>query len=260
MAQDEPAANETVRVLHLTDPHLFADKSGELRGTVTWDSLSRVLDHYEASDWRAERVFVTGDIIQDDSADAYRHFVDALSRLDLPVHCIPGNHDVRPLMQSHLSAPPFDYCAAIERGPWLVVGIDSCVNGRPGGRISDEELERLDSEIEASDADHVLVCLHHPPVEMNSAWLDTVGLDNRSLFLSRLAQSGRVRAALFGHVHQAYDSEHGGLRIIGTPSTCRQFMPMSEEFAVDNQPPAYRRIEMHADGSLSTEIVWIEDA
>ena len=249
-----------MRVLHLTDPHLFADKSGELRGTVTWDSLSRVLDHYQTSDWRAERVFVTGDIIQDDSADAYRHFVDALSRLGLPVHCIPGNHDVRPLMQSLVSAVPFDYCASIEHWPWLVVGIDSCVDGHPGGCVSDEELARLDTEIEGSDAEHVLVCLHHPPVEMNSAWLDTVGLDNRALLLSQLAQSGRVRAALFGHVHQAYDQQHGDLRIIGTPSTCRQFLPMSDEFAVDNQPPAYRRLELHADGSLSTEIVWVQDA
>ncbi len=260
MAQDSSPANETTRVLHLTDPHLFADKSGELRGTVTWDSLSRVLDHYESSGWKAERVFVTGDIIQDDSAEAYRHFVEALSSLGLPVHCIPGNHDVRPVMRSHLSAAPFDYCAAIECGRWLVVGIDSCVDGYAGGRVSDEELERLDAAINRSDAEHVLVCLHHPPVEMGSAWLDTVGLDNRALLLSRLAQAGRVRAALFGHVHQVYDEEHGGIRILGTPSTCRQFLPMSEEFAVDNQPPAYRRIEMGADGSLSTEIVWIEDA
>ena len=257
---DVSAANETVRVLHLTDPHLFADKSAELRGTVTWDSLSKVLDHYRSSDWTAERVFVTGDIIQDDSADAYRHFVDALSQLNLPVHCIPGNHDVRPIMQSHLSAAPFDYCATIECGSWLVVGIDSCVDGHPGGCVSDEELERLDAAIRGSDAMNVLVCLHHPPVEMGSAWLDTVGLDNRALLLSRLAQSGRVRVALFGHVHQAYDEEHGGIRIIGTPSTCRQFLPLSDEFAVDNQPPAYRRIEMLADGSLSTEIVWIDNA
>ncbi len=257
---DESAANEMTRVLHLTDPHLFADKSGELRGTVTWDSLSRVLDHYEASGWHAERALVTGDLIQDDSPDAYRHFIEALSRLDLPIHCIPGNHDVRPLMQDHLSTAPFDYCATVRRGPWLIIGIDSCVDGHPGGCVSDDELERLDAEIRGSDADHVLVCLHHPPVEMNSAWLDTVGLDNRALLLRRLAQSGRVRAALFGHVHQAYDQQHGDLRIIGTPSTCRQFLPMSDEFALDNQPPAYRRIELHADGSLSTEIVWINDA
>ncbi len=260
MAQDEAAAKDIVRVLHLTDPHLFADKSAALRGTVTWESLSRVLDHYESSDWRAERVLVTGDLIQDDSADAYGHFSAALSRLDLPVHCIPGNHDVRPLMQSHLSAPPFDYCAAIAHGRWLIVGIDSCVDGHPGGRISDEELERLDADIRGSDADHVLVCLHHPPVELGSEWLDSVGLDNKALALSSFGATGRVRAVLFGHVHQSYDQVHDDLRIIGTPSTCRQFMPMSEKFAVDDLPPAYRRIELHADGSLSTEIVWIEHA
>lgn len=249
-----------VRVLHLTDPHLFADRSAALRGTVTWDSLCRVLDHYESSDWRAERVLVTGDIVQDDSAEAYRHFAAALSRLALPVHCIPGNHDVRPVMRDELAAAPFDYCASIARDPWLIVGIDSCVDGRPGGRIADDELERLDAEIRGSEAEHILVCLHHPPVAMGSAWLDTVGLDNGGALLDRLAESNRVRAALFGHVHQTYDRQHGKVRILGTPSTCRQFRPHSDEFAVDDQPPAYRRIELRADGSLSTDIVWIEHA
>ncbi len=258
MTQDE--SSKTVRVLHLTDPHLFADKSAALRGTVTWDSLSRVIDHYLSSDWRAERVVVTGDLIQDDSAEAYRHFADALSRLELPVHCIPGNHDVRPLMRNALSAAPFDYCASIDLGDWQLIGIDSCLDGTPGGRVADEELERLDAAIRGSDAPNVLVCLHHPPIAMGSAWLDRVGLENGDQLLERLAESGRVRAALFGHVHQAYDRQHGETRIIATPSTCRQFLPKSDEFAVDELPPAYRRIEMHADGSLSTELVWIEDA
>ena len=249
-----------MRVLHLTDPHLFADRKQTLRGTVTWDSLNQVLDHCLSAGWHAERALVTGDIVQDDSSDAYQHFVEALSRLELPVHCIPGNHDRRPLMRRMLSEPPFDYCAAIDCGPWLVVGIDSCVDGHPGGRVAAEELERLEAEIAASAADHVLVCLHHPLIEMGSAWLDSVGLANRSQLLTRLETSDRVRAVLFGHVHQACDRVQDNLRIIGTPSTCRQFLPQSDDFALDDQPPAYRRIELHADGSLSTELVWIEHA
>ena len=39
---------DPVRVLHLTDPHLFADIAGDLRGTVTFDALQQVLAHYEA--------------------------------------------------------------------------------------------------------------------------------------------------------------------------------------------------------------------
>jgi Icc protein len=56
------------------------------------------------------------------------------------------------------------------------------------------------------------------------------------------------------------DREHHGVQIIGTPSTCRQFKPGSDKFAVDERPPAYRRIYLHADGQFETELVWVGDA
>nr|MDJ0813684.1 metallophosphoesterase [Woeseiaceae bacterium] len=212
-----------INVLHLTDPHLFAERSGELRGTATHASLSAVLDHYRDSDWQADIALVTGDLIHDDSAEAYGLFAELLGSLGLPVYCLPGNHDVRRLMQDALSAPPFHYCASLATDNWLIVNIDSCVTGQAGGRVAAPELDRLESEIAGSDAPHVMVCLHHPPVLMQSRWLDSVGLENREELLQRIGVSGKVRLVVFGHVHQPYDAEHDGMRIVGTPSTCRQF-------------------------------------
>ena len=63
----------------------------------------------------------------------------------------------------------------------------------------------------------------------------------------------------FGHVHQEYDDDYEGIRILATPSTCRQFKPDSDEFATDDRPPAYRRILLAADGNVDTELVWVED-
>lgn len=252
-------ANAAVRVLHLTDPHLFADESDEFRGRVTYSSLREVLSHYRASDWVADVATVTGDLIQDDSAEAYRHFKDQLQPLGLPVHCVPGNHDVRALMRAAISAPPFYYCDAFEAGNWLLIGIDSCIDGHAGGEVAVAELARLDKVIEASGADHVMICLHHPPVVMGSAWLDTVGLIDGDAFLQHIHASGRVRLAIFGHVHQPYDQKHGDVRIIGTPSTCRQFQPGSDDFAVDNRSPAYRRITLQSDGQFETELIWLDE-
>jgi Icc protein len=118
----------------------------------------------------------------------------------------------------------------------------------------------MDTTIEASQAEHVMICLHHPPVPMRSQWLDSVGLDNGDEFLARAAASGRVRAAIFGHVHQDYDAVHEGIRLIATPSTCRQFLPHTDEFAVDDRPPAYRCIELRPDGSVATGLVWVTNA
>ena len=244
--------------MHLTDPHLFADPAGELRGAVTADSLQRVLDHYHAGDWRAQRVLITGDLIQDDSEAAYTRFRELMLPLNMRMHCIPGNHDVRDLMQPVCGRPPFSYCAKEQIGPWLLLGLDSCISGEAGGEISDAEFDRMHEAISDSPARHILIFLHHPPVPMGSAWLDTVGMKNGELLLTKLQASGRVKVIVFGHVHQPYEAAHHGIQVIGTPSTCRQFEPGSDDFAVDERPPAYRRVTLRADGSFETELIWVE--
>ena len=246
-----------LRVLHLTDPHLFADTDGKLRGTTTHTSLVRVLEHYRDSGWKADIVVVTGDLIQDDSQGAYDQFRALLGELGLPVYCVPGNHDVVPLMIASLREPPFHYCGVVEQDNWLIVGLDSYLSDQAGGSVNSEELARLDRAIAAADADYVMVCLHHPPISMGSVWLDSVGLDNGDEVLDRMAASGKVQLAIFGHVHQVYDAEHSGIRIIATPSTCRQFAVGSDEFAVDDNPPAYRRFELHENGDHSNELIWV---
>ena len=200
---------------------------------------------------------MTGDVIQDDTAAAYDRFVALMEPLGLPVYCVPGNHDVRGLMQEALSRPPFRYCESVTIGNWLMTGIDSCLSGDAGGRISDEELDRLETILGQSTAEHIAICLHHPPLPMNSKWLDQVGLRNAGDFLNLIARSGKVRATLFGHVHQDFDRSHGAIRIIGTPSTCRQFKPGSADFALDEQPPGYRRVELFADGRIETKLIWV---
>lgn len=253
---DESSA--PVRILHVTDPHLFADESSSLRGTVTHDSLSGVLDHYRQSDWTADLIAMTGDVIQDDTPAAYDRFVSIFEPLGLPVYCVPGNHDVRPLMRHALSRPPFYYCDSVIVRNWLITGIDSCLDEDAGGRVSDEELRRLETVITTTSATHVAVCLHHPPLPMNSKWLDQVGLRNAQDFLDVLVRAGNVRAAFFGHVHQQFDGFFETVRIIGTPSTCRQFKPGSDDFALDEQPPAYRRIELFDDGSIVAPLIWVK--
>ena len=81
-----------MRVLHLTDPHLFADRSGSLRGTVTYDTLQSVIEHYSQRDFEADLIALTGDIIQDDSAEAYVHCSKLLSP---PMRLMPSGSSVR---------------------------------------------------------------------------------------------------------------------------------------------------------------------
>ncbi len=244
--------------MHVTDPHLFADPKADLRGTVTRDSLQRVLDHILASDWPADIVAVTGDLIQDDSAEAYERFCEQFSTLGLPVHCIPGNHDVRELMRNALQRPSFHYCESVRIGGWTIVGIDSCLADAAAGEVSASELQRLGRILDESKDSHVLICLHHPPLPVGSKWLDSVGLNNADVFLEFIGRHDQVRSAIFGHVHQPLDETVNGVRIIGTPSTCRQFKVNSDEFAIDDNPPAYRRLSLLPNGTLDEELIWLE--
>lgn len=248
-----------MRVLHLTDPHLFADTGSELRGRNTHDTLKRVLAHHRRSAWPADVALVTGDIAQDDSREAYENFCRLLSTVELPVHCLPGNHDLRPLMREVLSRHAFAYCETFPAGPWLIACSDSCETGAAAGRMSELELERLAERLGRSTAEHILVALHHPPLPVGTPWLDEVGLLNAGEFLAVIRADRRVRLVLFGHVHQAFESDDGSLSILGTPSTCRQFRVGSETFAVDDCPPAYRRLTLHGDGGFETEVVWVDE-
>ena len=63
-----------------------------------------------------------------------------------------------------------------------------------------------------TDAEHVLICLHHPPLPVGSKWLDQVGLKNGDEFLRIIGRPGNVRAAIFGHVHQEFEGAHDAIR------------------------------------------------
>jgi Icc protein len=69
--------------------------------------------------------------------------------------------------------------------------------------------------------------------------------------------SKRVRGIIWGHVHQASDRRRHGVRLMSTPSTCTQFLPNSDSFALDSRPPGYRWLNLMANGRIDTDVVWL---
>jgi Icc protein len=51
------------------------------------------------------------------------------------------------------------------------------------------------------------------------------------------------------------DQSAGGVRVLGTPSTCFQFKPDSHDFGLDITSPGYRTIDLYADGGIETQVV-----
>lgn len=251
------ATMSVLRLLQFTDTHLYGSATESLRGVQTLPALKRALACARMRDWPVDAMLVTGDIVQDDPA-GYPHFKRLFADFGVPVLCLPGNHDDPLAMRSALGEKPFVLGGHVDLGAWRIVLLDSCVAGSAGGRLSAAALSDLDRALAGAPSKHVLVCLHHHPVSMSSRWLDQVGLENAGEFLTVIDKHRNVRAVVWGHVHQAYDSLRKGVRLISTPSTCAQFMPHADQFEVDVRPPAYRTFELKPDGTLLTEVVWIE--
>lgn len=249
-----------MQILQITDPHLHGSVAASLRGVQTDASLHRVLAAASAHAAAYSAVLVTGDVVQDDPA-GYLRFMELLGGRfageQPPVLCIPGNHDEPEAMRHTLSQMPFHYCGAHAIGRWQFIMLDSCDPGHVGGRLSSAELERLDSTLANSTA-HALVGLHHHPVAVGSRWLDDIGLANADELWRVLDAYDHVRGVVWGHVHQAYDGERKRVRLMGTPSTCAQFLPRSDRYAVDSSPPAYRWLELDDDGRIRSEIRWVD--
>ena len=67
-------------------------------------------------------------------------------------------------------------------------------------------------------------------------------------------QFSNVRSIIWGHVHQVFETERNGVQLMSVPSTCVQFLPKSQEFAVDKESPGYRWIELYPNGTIQSGV------
>ncbi|HHH44389.1 MAG TPA: phosphodiesterase, partial [Gammaproteobacteria bacterium] len=81
-----------LRVVQVTDTHLYADPDGCLLGLNTRYCLAQVIDLVR-SERSPDLLVVSGDLTHDGSPQAYRHVQEAFRRIGAPVWCLPGNHD-----------------------------------------------------------------------------------------------------------------------------------------------------------------------
>lgn len=254
------STGNSLRLLQISDTHLHATKASRMRGVNTYDTFRAVLDRAEADrDWPADAVLVSGDIVQDESRAGYELFRSEMETLNVRVFCIPGNHDDPKLMDEILSGDPFQFCGSARLGQWSLILLNTFLTGEDAGGLGTSRLDALAAALNDHAAQHVLVCMHHQPLNMGSAWLDGVGLRDADQFLKVLDANDNVRGVLWGHVHQASDRTRGNVRFLSAPSTCSQFLPSSDSFAIDTRPPGMRWFTLHPDGRIDTKVVWLDE-
>ncbi|EMI7479198.1 3',5'-cyclic-AMP phosphodiesterase [Morganella morganii] len=251
------ADGAAVRILQITDTHLFAGETDTLLGINTLHSYHAVLDAIVKQQLPADLIVATGDLVQDQSTRAYQRFTDGIARLPAPCVWLPGNHDYQPSMAQELAAAGISPSKQVLLGDqWQILLLDSQVQSVPHGELSDDQLIWLDNSLAQQPDRHTVVMLHHHPLASGCTWLDQHSLRNSHMLAEVLTRYQNIEGILCGHIHQDLDVMWNGIRMLATPSTCVQFKPHCTNFTLDTAAPGWRYLELTTgdNPSLTTQL------
>lgn len=249
------ARGAPVRILQITDTHLFAGEHETLLGVNTHRSYHAVLEAIHAEARPYDIVVATGDLAQDHSVAAYQHFANGIATLNKTCLWLPGNHDFQPAMVDTLANAGVNPAKHMLLGDyWQIILLDSQVFGVPHGELSDYQLEWLERTLSLYPQRHALILLHHHPLPSGCTWLDQHSLRNAHMLGEVLQHYPLAKTLLCGHIHQDLDLQWEGRRLLATPSTCIQFKPICTNFTIDTLSPGWRYLDLHPDGTLTTEL------
>ena len=249
-----------LRVLQITDMHIRSAPGPEYMASRidTEETLQSVLDEIHANEPADSIVVATGDLVQDPVEAAYQRLKTRLNGSSNRYYLLPGNHDDAVLLRKMLNRDN-SWCVGQHAfGDWLALFLDTSQQpGRSDGRLSKEELSRLERTLAVSGQRHVMLFLHHPPVQIGSRWMDSMGLTNAEALFAITDRFPQVKGMVFGHIHQQFEGSRNKVRMIGSPSTCIQFKPGADAFEADALPPAYRWFDLRPDGTFETGVRYV---
>jgi len=218
----------------------------------TDESLLDVLSLINQQHKDYDMAVVTGDLVNFASPSAYQRLHDTLfQNLSSPFAWLPGNHDNNSVMEEFGSKVNLKLHTL---GNWLVVLLDSHVDGQVHGSLSEGELQFLEQALSNNTDKHVVIGLHHQPVPIGSQWIDAQAVDNANSFWKLVDRFPQVKVVIWGHVHQQFEMYHNEISLLSAPSTCIQFVPGKKEFGLENMMPGYRWFELNSDGSFCTGV------
>ncbi len=245
-------------LLQVTDLHILPAFENTLLGVQTerffYDVLANAFEqrkHYDL-------LILTGDLAQSPCFESYQRIFQKIENHKIPARCLAGNHDNYELMQQVFNTPEINCQKQTCFGNWQILTLNSQIIGSEKGRLAQTELDFLETCLNERSDLFTLIALHHNCLSTNSAWLDTMQIENSDVFLNMVAQFPNVKAITTGHIHQEMDRKWGDISIFGTPSTCFQFSLNSANFKMDRTPSGYRIIDLYDDGSVRTNVLRLD--
>jgi len=248
----------TVRILQLTDLHVFKDADARLKGIPTRELLEDVVRHILSKERTFDHVVITGDHTHDEVPESYAAVRKILTPWLDRLWQVPGNHDDRTVLRSVFGdlvrgvgqdRITFSFSA----GQWLCLGLDTLVPGAVPGKIEADQIEWILEQISLLNPSRVALFMHHPPVDVGSLWMDPIGLSGKELLHDLFKAESRIQLVCCGHVHHEFSTQIANARIFTTPATGIQFSPTGSVPTFVAAPPGYRVIVLK-DAGFSTTV------
>lgn len=252
-----PTTSQSVQLVQITDTHLGRQPGSCLLGLDTDDSLQQVLQHIREHGETPDYLLASGDISNDGSVESLQRFRHLIADWADRSVWLPGNHDELTSMQAVAAGQGLSQKALL-LPHWQILLLNSQVPREVGGALAESELQWLAQQLSQQPDLATAIFLHHHVLPVNCDWLDQQRVANAEQLLRLLAQHPQVKLVCSGHVHQSSQQRRQGVDFLTSPSTCIQFAPNSEGFALDRTQPGYRRFQFHADGSYQSQVVRVD--
>jgi 3',5'-cyclic AMP phosphodiesterase CpdA len=260
------------RVIVLTDTHL------SVRNAPAHAQLDVVIDHVASE--RYDAVVHLGDVCVDAPGhpDELMDARGALGRLPMPLHVIPGNHDVGD--GRYPTVDPDDvvdearlarYGAVfgadrwrVDFGSWTVLGVDAQLFGS-GLAADDEQWAWLDEELALASGERrrVVLCSHKPVRALedharagrdgrDAMWYVPLAAELR--LAAACAPHGPVEVVLSGHVHQSRRTVVDGCVHVWVPSAWG-YLPDDVQPTFGAKEVAVAIVSLPESGSAAIDLV-----
>lgn len=215
------------RIIQISDPHVV------LRGQLAY---GQVATHEALADCvetinrtlpvigPVDMAIVTGDLTDFGTDEEYQLFRDIMAPLEMPYRVIPGNHDHVATMQRSFTdqdwmpqSGPVNW--TVEFADLAVIGLDSNVEGKAHGHLSDASLDFLTAALATANGKPVIVAVHHPPILTGIEKMDSQNLrDSRKLQTILSEYHGELRLVC-GHIHRNIVAPFGSVICQIAPGT-----------------------------------------
>ena len=239
-------------IIQITDTHLLEYPHLEFVGMHPEQSFHAVIDLMRQQHPQIDMIVHTGDLAQNPTTVTYDRYLKHMQSIGIPFFQTPGNHDDVSHFPFHGADP--HQPTVVEIGDWCIILLNSAQPTRIDGKIAEAGLEQLTELLKKHHDRHIMIACHHHPFAMESAWIDQHKLKNSSDLLETIRPFSNIKAIICGHVHQDSINRWQDIQLLSTPSTCIQFKPKSDKFALDEEHPGYRYICLKANGELETQV------